>query len=261
MSKGKNAMQKSRIRYIFTWVSLTVLLSCSIMLMVLAWNSRFSDSVSPPLVMLMWIGVCASGIYLFMLAVKLAHRQWVTQKQELEKEAGETKKLPSRQPPSSKEKKALDVASSARKIVRRVPDNIAWDQLGKLLLKNLARELEIMSGIYYVPHRGKYTIEASYAMASASEPFTFKSGESLPGQVARNQQLMVITSLPEDYLEVYSGLGKAPPSYLAIVPLVHKEKTLAVLEFSGYKYDPVDIESMLKIFTRELMDKLAPNLA
>ena len=49
---------------------------------------------------------------------------------------------------------------------------------------------------------------------------------------------MVLTRLPEDYLEVYSGLGKAQPSYLAIVPLIHKGRTIAVLECSGYRYDP-----------------------
>ena len=67
---------------------------------------------------------------------------------------------------------------------------------------------------------------------------------------------MVLTSLPEDYLEVYSGLGKAQPSYLAIVPFIHKGRTMAVLECSGYRYDPHDIENMFRIFARDLMDKL-----
>ncbi len=92
------------------------------------------------------------------------------------------------------------------------------------------------------------------------ENYTFKSGEGLSGQAAKNQQVMLLTRLPEGHLEVYSGLGKAPPAYLAIVPLVHKGKTMAVLECSGYRYEPDAIENMLRIFARDLMDKLSPNL-
>ena len=98
-------------------------------------------------------------------------------------------------------------------------------------------------------------------MTGTSESYTFKSGEGLSGQVARNQQLIVMTSLPEGHLEVYSGLGKAPPAYLAIVPLIHKGRTVALIECSGYRYEQANIESMFKIFARDLMDKISPNLA
>ncbi len=71
---------------------------------------------------------------------------------------------------------------------------------------------------------------------------------------------MVLTQLPEDFLEVYSGLGKAKPAYLAIVPLIHKSRTLAVLECTGYRFDPHDIENMFRIYSRDIMEKLSPNL-
>jgi hypothetical protein len=253
-------MKKSRFLYILTWVALFVMLICSILLVATAWNSQIRGTVSPPLIMLLWIGISASGIYLFMLAVKKAHRQWIDEERHLEKERISARELKSRSSRSSRENKALDFAAVARKIVRHVPENIAPEQLGKLLLKNLTSELEIMSGIFYRVNKGEFIVEASYAMATSTEPYTFKIGEGLSGQAARNQQLMVLTSLPEGHLEVYSGLGKAPPAYLAIVPLVHKGKTIAVLECSGYRYDPGDIENMFKIFIRDLMDKLSLNL-
>jgi hypothetical protein len=253
-------MRTSRFRYILTWVSLVLILICSILLVASAWNSQISATVSPSLILLLWIGISASGIYLFMLAVKKAHRQWIDEERHLEKERISARELKSRRSQSTHENKALDFAAAAKKIVRRVPENIAPEQLGKLLLKNLARELEIMSGIFYRENKGEFIVEATYAMATSTEPFTFKTGEGLSGQAARNQQLMVLNRLPEGHLEVYSGLGKAPPAYLAIVPLVHKGKTIAVLECSGYRYDPGDIENMFKIFTRDLMDKLSLNL-
>jgi len=253
-------MRTSKFRYILTWVALVVMMICSTLLVVSAWNSQIIGTVSPPLIVILWTGISASGIYLFLLAVKKAHRQWIDEERNLEKERISARELKSRKSRSTHENKALDFAAAARKIVRRVPENIAPEQLGKLLLKNLARELEIMSGIFYRENKGEFIVEATYAMATSAEPFTFKTGEGLSGQAARNQQLMVLNRLPEGHLEVYSGLGKAPPAYLAIVPLVHKGKTIAVLECSGYRYDPGDIENMFKIFTRDLMDKLSLNL-
>lgn len=253
-------MHKSRMQYVLTWVSLLVFIICSTFLLTLAWNSRILESISPALLSLFWIGNATAGIYLFMLAVKMAHRKWIDEKRDQDKEAKIVER-PSKGANSSSENKALDYASAARKIVRRVPENVAQEQLGKLLLKNLARELEIMSGVYYIEKRGKYTVQASYAMTSSTEDFSFKSGEGLPGQVAKNQQIMVLNQLPEGYLEVFSGLGKAPPSYLAIIPLVHKGKTRAVLECSGYRYVAGDIENMFRIFARDLMGKLSPNLS
>ncbi len=254
-------MRTSKLLYILTWLSLALMLICSSLLVVSAWNSQLSGTFSPSLMVLLWIAISASGIYLFMLAVKKAHRLWIDEERHLEREKIRAKEKRSRDSSRSRENKVLDFAASARKIVRRIPGNIADEQLGMFLLKNLARELEIMSGVFYSEKKGEFRAVATYAMASSTEPYTFKTGEGLTGQVARNQQLMVLTSLPEGHLEVYSGLGKAAPSYLAIVPLVHKGRTIAVLECSGYRYDPGDIENMFRIFARELMDKLSPNLS
>jgi len=254
-------MRTSRFRYILTWVALFVMIICTTLLVAIAWNSQLRTTVSPTLISLIWICISVSGFYLFMLAVKKAHRQWIDEERQLEKLRITAGELKSRSSKASRENKSLDFAATARKIVRRVPENIALEQLGKLLLKNLARELEIMSGIYYREEKGVFTVEATYAMASTTEPYTFKIGEGLSGQAAKNQQLMLLTRLPEGHLEVYSGLGKAPPAYLAIIPLVHKGKTMAVLECSGYRYEPDDIENMLRIFARDLMDKLSPKLS
>ena len=253
-------MRTSKFKYILTWISLVLLLICGTLLLASAWNRQITGDFSPPQIILLWLGICLPGIYLFMLAVKKAHRQWINEKRELENEEKKAGQKASRKSGSSRENKELDFAASARKIVRRIPENIAMDQLGEQLLKNLARELEIMSGIFYRELKGEFTVEATYAMTFAKEAHRFKSGEGLCGQAARNQQVLVLTRLPEGYTEVFSGLGKAPPAYLAIVPLVHKGHTLALLEFSGYRYEPGAIENMLRIFARDLMDKLSSKL-
>ena len=251
-------MRKSTLQYIFTWVSLGLLLGGTLFLVAISWNSRVTGTFSPPLVVLLWFFTSASGIYLFMLAVKKAHRQWITEKRDLEKEKARAGISAEAADPSAQ---SMDFAAIARKLVRRTPEKAALEEIGKGLLKNLARELEIMSGIFYVEKEGSFEAVSTYALVASIEPFEFKSGEGLTGQVARNQQLMVLSRLPEGHLEVYSGLGKALPSYLAIVPLIHKGHTIAVIECSGYRYKPQEIENMFRIFSRDLMNKLSPNLS
>lgn len=253
-------MKTSKLRYILTWVALSVLLICSTLLVAVAWNSRILDAFSPTIIILLWVSISSSAIYLFLLAVKKAHRLWINEERQEQKEQKATESKRQSKQASTVGKQQIDFASIARKLVRRIPDKIAIEELGKVLLKNLARELEIMSGVYYVEKNGTFEETATYALVKAEGPLSFKSGEGLTGQVARNRQLMVLTRLPEEYLEVYSGLGKAKPAYLAITPLVYKNKTIALLEFTGYRYDAKEIEIILRVFSRELINKLALNL-
>jgi hypothetical protein len=254
-------MKTSKLRYIFTWVALSVLLICSTLLVALAWNSRISASFSPTIITLLWLSISSSAIYLFLLAVKKAHRQWINEERQEQEERtiAEKERVSMKKPIAGKQQ--MDFASIARKLVRRIPEHIDIEELGKLLMKNLARELEIMSGVYYVEKNGTFEETATYALVSTEGQLSFKFGEGLCGQVARNRQLMVLTRLPEEYLAVYSGLGKAAPAYLAIAPLVYKNRTIALLEFTGYRYDAHEIENMLRIFSRDLMDKLALKLS
>lgn len=253
-------MLRSRLQYILTWVSLVVLLTGGISLLILSWNGILTNAPSPVLLILIWISMAASGIFLFMLAVKKAHRLWIDEERSLkEKDADEKLKSIQKQDPS-KDREVMDFAATARKLVRRTPENASLEDAGRGLLKNLARELEIMSGVFYVKKKGQFEATSSYALASSTEPYSFKEGEGLTGQVARNQQIMVLIRLPEEHMEVYSGLGKSKPAYLAIVPLIYKNKTVAVVECSGYRHDPHDIENMFRICSRDMIEKLAPNL-
>lgn len=251
-------MSKSKVRYIITWVTIGLLLASGFGLLAVSWNGVLNKSPSPILMILLWVIMSASGIYLFMYAVKKTHLDWIQEEHRKNQSADSEVQAPARAARSSKEYKGLDINATARKLVRRIPENEPLSELGKDLLKNLAKELEIMSGVLYIRKKNTFQIAASFALASPTEPYTFKEGEGLSGQAAANQEIMVLTSLPEGHLEVYSGLGKSEPTYLAIIPLVHQSKTVAVLECSGYKFNPNDVEAMFRIFARDLMIKLTP---
>ena len=253
-------MRRSRVQYIFTWVTLGFLIFSGLGLMALSWNGAISGSPSPGLMVMLWVIMMASGIYLFMLAVKKAHRLWVDDERRIKLEEEEEKKAAARVRTTSRKDKALDVSSAARRLVRRIPADEPLAKSGQVLLKNLAIELEIMSGVFYIRENNEFNAVATYASALPTEPYSFREGEGLTGQAAANQKMMVLTTLPEGYREVFSGLGKSQPSYLAIVPIVLRNQTLAVLECSGYRYEADEIEAMFRVFARDLTAKISPKL-
>jgi hypothetical protein len=176
------------------------------------------------------------------------------------KEAASETERPLRKKDATKDTESLDFAAVARKLVRRIPENASMAEVSGELMKNLASELEIMSGVFYLRKKTRFEAISTYAINSTGGASSFAEGEGLPGQVAANRQIMLLTRLPEEFTEVYSGLGSSRPSYLVIVPFIHKNRTIAVLECSGYRYDPHEIENMFRILSRDLMEKLSPNL-
>ncbi len=124
-----------------------------------------------------------------MLAVKKAHRQWIDEKRNMKDREAESKKISTEKKDTSKENPRLDFGAVARKLVRRTPDKASLEELGKALLKNLSREMEIMSGIFYLRKKGSFVAIASYALASHSEPYTFKEGEGLTGRWPKTSKL------------------------------------------------------------------------
>ena len=88
-------MRKSRLRYILTWIALAVLLICGILLVaVLMEQYRSSLHPSPSSWSMSLVLISASGIFLFMLAVKKAHRLWIDEERSLkEHEAGKQRRF------------------------------------------------------------------------------------------------------------------------------------------------------------------------
>jgi hypothetical protein len=125
--------------------------------------------------------------------------------------------------------------------------------IGEKILKNLAKEFEIVQGIFFVlqPKTGKFALAASYALNFGSLPPEFALGEGLTGQAIADDKIMVIPNLPESYSPVVSGLGKGKARYLYIIPLIHEKKSLAAIEISCFKEIEENKMPMLQQLMRE----------
>ena len=105
-------------------------------------------------------------------------------------------------------------------------------KLSANLINCLTGYLQAPMGTIYVNNTGVLTRAAAYAASHA--PKSFILGEGLVGQAAQSKKISVITDLPPDFL-LRSSLGSTVPVSLILVPLVHENEIIAVIELGLLK--------------------------
>ena len=70
----------------------------------------------------------------------------------------------------------------------------------------------------------------------------FKLGESLVGQAALERKQIRVSELPEDYIEISSGLGESSPRHVFVTPITHEDELKALIEFGSVH--PISEEHM-----------------
>ena len=94
-------------------------------------------------------------------------------------------------------------------------------------------------GLYTIDRENEETeirLEACYAYDRKKYlQKTIAPGEGLVGQVFLERHPMCLTEVPQNYVNITSGLGKATPRALVIVPLIVNEAVEGVLEIATFK--------------------------
>jgi CheY-like chemotaxis protein/HAMP domain-containing protein/GAF domain-containing protein len=76
---------------------------------------------------------------------------------------------------------------------------------------------------------------ASYAYrARKSVSNRFHLGEGLVGQSALEKKPILLTGVPEDYIQINSGLGEAPPRSIYVLPILFEGDVRAVVELASF---------------------------
>ncbi|HEY7234134.1 MAG TPA: response regulator, partial [Gemmatimonadaceae bacterium] len=76
---------------------------------------------------------------------------------------------------------------------------------------------------------------ASYAYrARKNVSNRFSPGEGLVGQAALEKQPILLTNVPDDYIQIASGLGEAPPRNIIVLPILFEGDVKAVIELASF---------------------------
>lgn len=99
--------------------------------------------------------------------------------------------------------------------------------------------------MYLYDERGEMLQTLSTYAISGSKRLNwgFRLGEGLPGQVALERKMIYLTTVPPDYLPITSALGEADSLGVAILPIMHNETLVGVLELGSFRpFDNDDLE-------------------
>jgi len=108
------------------------------------------------------------------------------------------------------------------------------------ILSELAQVVIAHYGAFYILKQDEDTrvdklrLFAAYGYrAEKSIPTEFLMGESLVGQVAFEKERIILSNVPSNYIKISSGLGRAKPANLIILPVLFENKVKAVIELAS----------------------------
>ncbi|MBN1951325.1 MAG: GAF domain-containing protein [Bacteroidales bacterium] len=116
------------------------------------------------------------------------------------------------------------------------------------LLVQLSNEIQGSLGAVYLQQGNEFKFVSGFALTGETEPAGFKAGENLNGQAAASQEVMIIRDIPETYFTIESGLGKAKPETLIIIPIIHKKSSIGIIEIATFIKD--DMEYWTELFNK-----------
>ena len=129
------------------------------------------------------------------------------------------------------------------------------------IIKNLVYYLNAnQGGLFTITEEGESSkLKLASAFAYDRKKFFEKEieiGDGLVGTVALEKNTIYLNEIPEDYIEIESGLGDANPKSILIVPLKYEEDILGVVELASFK----DFSDFEITFIEEVAQSIASSL-
>ncbi|PLX00625.1 MAG: hypothetical protein C0594_15500 [Marinilabiliales bacterium] len=150
-----------------------------------------------------------------------------------------------------KEKEEIDKENSHRnkelneieeKLFSGLKSTDIVDDFTTMLLSNIANVIELMQGLFYVVDNdtNTYKLQGTYALSALTELKDIVKGTGVGGIVAEKQTIHIINDIPENYIEIISGMGSGKPKIMTVIPVIYDEKTIGIIElFTFHKTETI----------------------
>jgi PAS domain-containing protein len=111
--------------------------------------------------------------------------------------------------------------------------------LGDNLIKELVRYLgALQGGMFLTDETNPEILNLISTFAYDRKKYmtrTIKKGDGLVGTCAIEKKKIYLTEVPKEYIIIRSGLGDTPPDNLLLVPVLHEDDLVGVLEIASLK--------------------------
>ncbi|MEO8620801.1 MAG: HAMP domain-containing protein, partial [bacterium] len=113
------------------------------------------------------------------------------------------------------------------------------ESVSRLIMSELTPLVSAHHGAFFIMDNeaGTPTLRliASYAYRARKHVANrFAIGEGLVGQAALEKQPILLQNVPDDYIQITSGLGEAPPRNIIVLPVLFEGEVKAVIELASF---------------------------
>jgi methyl-accepting chemotaxis protein len=132
-----------------------------------------------------------------------------------------------------------------------------YDKLEEMaynIISNLVKYVDANQGGMFLLNdndNGDHYLELMAAYAYNRRKFLEKRidiGEGLVGRAYQEGKIIYMTDIPDDYIQITSGLGQDTPRSLAIVPMIINEQILGIIEIASFsKFEKYQLDFIEKI--------------
>ena len=136
------------------------------------------------------------------------------------------------------------------------------EALSYRVISNLVNYLKANQGGIFImqEENGEQFLEMKASFAYDKKKFQEKRigiGQGLIGQAVVERDILHIDKIPEDYIQVTSGLGDATPKNLLIIPLIDNNEVYGAIEIASFnRFEKYEID-----FVEKLSENIASTLA
>jgi PAS domain-containing protein len=122
------------------------------------------------------------------------------------------------------------------------------EKLSDVFTRELVKYLDaIQGGLFLFKEENKDQLYLASAFAYNRKKYitkTIEKGEGLIGTCALEMKTINLTEIPEDYIEITSGLGESLPRNLLLIPVMHEGIIIGVIEIASVrKIEPHQVEA------------------
>jgi methyl-accepting chemotaxis protein len=122
-------------------------------------------------------------------------------------------------------------------ILRSNSDDL--EKLSDAFIRELVKYMDaIQGGLFLFNETDDNQLYLASAFAYDRKKYLSKiiqKGEGLIGTCALEKKTINLTEIPEDYIEITSGLGDSPPRNLLLMPVMHEDTIIGVIEIASVK--------------------------